>query len=118
MASATRKTVEKTVTEDVIVLELTQEEAEALTGLLYRQGEGHSLNSIHNALTEPAEATDRPIEVGDKVRVTEVGEGDSIFLHRVGNVIEIDSGDPILTFLVDVGNDDWAWVKSVERVND
>lgn len=118
MASATRKTVEKTITEDVVVLELTQMEAHSLRAMIDGYGENDLHWSIRDALLEPPFTGNRPIEVGDKVRITGVGRGGGGYLDKVGTVKSIDQDDPELPFLVDLSNDDWTWAKSVERVND
>lgn len=119
MASATRKTVEKVVKEvKGVTLELSAEEAEWLKGYLFGAGNGHPYN-IYRALNAPTEAPeDRPIEVGEKVRVTKSSGCDSYLTGKTGTLKRVDEHDDNLPFLVDVVGEHWAWVESVERVND
>lgn len=121
MASATRKTIEKTVTEDVMLLELTQEEVDVVKGALINFQTSPTQASILAALNTPGETDDRPIQVGDKVRITDVGEdNDGDFMGTVGIVRRIDNGDPRLPYEIEDVTDGYylTWAKSVERVND
>jgi hypothetical protein len=118
MASATRKTVEKTITEDVIVLELTAEEAEWLKDYVGACTNVEKAAPIYRALNVPSKPDDRPIEVGDKVRVTGVPEGDEFYMGKTAPLDDIDPTDDYLTYRVRFPDGDYAWVTNVERVND
>jgi hypothetical protein len=119
MASATRKTVEKVVKEvQSVTLELTAEEAEWLKGYVGACTNVEKAAPIYRALNAPSEADDRPIQVGDKVRVTAAPRHNREYLHRIGRLKSFDVTDVSLPFLVTFSDDDWAWVESVERVND
>jgi hypothetical protein len=118
MASATRKTVEKTITEDVIVLELTKEEADGLRAVLtdfdgFEDYTGNIGNLI-DLLGNPTETDDRPIEVGDKVRVLKAI--DSECNGRIGVVGEMDGSS--IPYRVDFSDGEYEWAYNVERVND
>lgn len=117
MAKATARVVEKVVKEiEGVTLELSASEADWLRDYVGRSNNVDYAVSIYRALEAPAESDDQPIQVGDKVRITSVN--DSSYLHKVGKLEEIDKTDPDLIFLVDLGNSDWTWAKSVERVSD
>ena len=125
MASATRKTVEKTITEDVIVLELNQDEVDCIKELLECQDPDDAvIASLSKALETPSETDDRPIEVGDKVRVLEADENYrelDFYIGKVGIVTNI-SQSRCLSFYVKFdeeceGDNEW-YVNRVERVND
>lgn len=119
MANATRKTIEKTVTEELIVLELTQEEAFGLRAVLMDfdgDFENYSGNvwSLVDVIGNPAESDNRPIRVGDRVRIlvdgaeyANVSKGDVLLVVKV-------RWDSIET------EDNWVFFESssYERVND
>lgn len=115
MASATRKTVEKTVTESVVVLELSAEEAEWLREHLGNlpAGDGYDIywSMMHSTKTD-----DSPIKVGDRVRMLDVpGYPSRVGLIGIVRSIDLDDDSP---YAVDCG---WAnvwFAKSVERAND
>ena len=116
MASATRKTVEKTITEDVFVLELTQEEKTHLHDLLFRGAENEPLRRIYCALETPTESEDRPIRVGEKVRIVKASQ-DPSYNGRIGTVGQVDKFDPDAMYKVQFPGD-YEWAVTVERVND
>lgn len=63
-------------------------------------------------------ANDRPIEVGDRVKILDVRfvENPSRFVNRVGTVSHIDPRDRVLTYEVEFEDNTAIWAKSVERV--
>jgi ATP-dependent exoDNAse (exonuclease V) alpha subunit len=117
MASATRKTVEKTIAEDVIVLELTAEEAEWLKDYVGACTNVEKAAPIYRALNAPAETDDRPIKVGDKVRIVRAAY-DRYYNGYVGVVSDIDENDMTGHYRVNLTNGDYEWATTVERVND
>jgi ATP-dependent exoDNAse (exonuclease V) alpha subunit len=121
MASATRKTIEKTVKEDVTVLELTKDEAGAVVHAL-GMFECDSIQfRILGALEAPQDAPAdeyRPVRVGDKVRITCAQESFSVYQGHTGTLMAIDDNDSMHRFRVNFSNGDYSWATTVERVND
>lgn len=113
MANATRKTIEKTVTEKVTILELTQDEADWLKGLVSFESSDEG-QTIFKALGAP---TETDIQVGDKVRILKANTSDS-YNGRVGTVGRIDEHDPDVPYRVEFSDGDYEWAITVERAND
>jgi hypothetical protein len=61
---------------------------------------------------------EEPLKLGDRVKITAAGDGDSHLIGKHGELIRIDLNDEHLTYGVKIFGGAFQWVKSVERVSD
>lgn len=124
MPDVTKRKIVETLTREQIVITISPEEAEALNGILayqisagdpeYDEFASRLRTAISDAPVSVETVDERPIRVGDRVRVTSAQY--DAFVGGEGVVIAVDPDDERLPYKVELGPYTREWVRAVERV--